>query len=220
MSKRNMREAMNPLHPEAYGSSPKRPASRRPDPSSSPMRTIDLTGFWCRKGDPDYAAAAEATGEKHGQDVYWFRRGVNRMMWDELEGFARNSQREIKFDPKQDDTAVKKYTVVNEDAAADLEAVMKPFFGAKDAAVKKGVAINHVAAAELESEEMVDKKSKGKSTRDARIRPAKSKKSEPFSDFSKIMVDEIEDIRVARREDIPALRTTLRSSGTKTSEDF
>jgi hypothetical protein len=190
------------------------------------MRTIDLTGFWCRKGDPDYAAAAEATGEKHGQDVYWFRRGVNRVMWGELEGFARNSQREIRFDSKQDDTAVKKdtavkeYTVVKEDAAADLEAVMKSSFGVKDAAVKKGVAINHVTAAELESEEMVDKKSKGKSTRDARIRPAESKKSEPFSDFSKIMVDEIEDIRVARREDIPALRTTLRSSGTKTSEDF
>jgi hypothetical protein len=64
MSKRNMRDAMNPLHPEAYGFSPKRPASRRPDPSSPPMRTIDLEGFWCRKGDRDYAAAAEATGTK------------------------------------------------------------------------------------------------------------------------------------------------------------
>jgi hypothetical protein len=217
---------MNPLHPEAYGSPPKRPASRRPDPSSPPMRTIDLEGFWCRKGDRDYAAAAEATGKKNGQDVYWFGPGGNRMVWDESEGFARGLRREVRFDQKQDntvdkkETAVKEDTVVNEDAAPDLEAVMKSFFGVGDAAVKKRVAIKHDAAAELESEEVVDKKSKGKSTRDAQIRPAESKKSEPFSDFSKIMVDEIEDIRVARREDIPALRTTLRSSGTKTSEDF
>jgi hypothetical protein len=153
-------DEMKTAHSKSLRSSRRR-ATNRPDASSPPMRTIDLTGFYCRKGDRDYATAAEATGTTDGSDIYWFREVGDRMMWDDLSLVRQVEQNRspiLKIDGNQRKTAAKKTTAVEryvrfeegfgvkKDAASKKDAVIK-----KNDVVKKVTAVKEDAAVKKES---------------------------------------------------------------------
>jgi hypothetical protein len=145
MTARHRVDEMKTLHLKSPRSS-RRLASNRLDASTPSMRTIDLRGFYCRRNDPDYAAAAKATGTTDGTDIYWFREVGNRMMWDDLNqrrslGLAREVERNpsstLKIDPKQKRTAIKKNTTVERHVRFDKCVGVKNDTGIKENVVVK-----------------------------------------------------------------------------------
>jgi hypothetical protein len=233
-------DEMKTAHPKSLRSSRRR-ATNRPDASSPPMRTIDLTGFYCRKGDRDYATAAKATGTTDGSDIYWFREVGDRMMWDDLSLVRQVEQNRspiLRIDGKQKKTAAKKTTAVEryvrfdegfgvkkdaavkEDAAVKKESSVKdntaveenPFIKTPDT-IKKKPFLGHT------SEKVVDTKGKGKRARDEATSPEKLSESKPSFAFNKVKVDEIDDIGVAMQQVAPALAQALESSSSTTLKD-
>jgi hypothetical protein len=217
MTARHQVDKMKTLHPRSRRLS-RRPATNRSNASTPPMRTIDLTGFYCRRNDSDYAAAAKATGTTDGTDIYWFREVGNRMVWDDLDqrrslGLAREMERNrssmLKIDPKQKETATKKITTVERHvrsdkgvgvkkssvkgntAVKDNSAVEENPFSRKPDTIKKDSALEH------ESNKVADTKGKHKRTRDEETNSEQLSESQPISDCSKIKIDEIADIGVA-----------------------
>jgi hypothetical protein len=196
--------ALESTYPPAMRSS-RIPVSRRSGPPTPPIRTVHLTGYFCRPGDPEYAAAAKASDTKGKQDVYWFQESASDMMWDELDEYAL-------YSPEILDSLGLYFGQNTQLSLQETSRSLKQ----EKATRKKD------ARVETSNKEIADKKGKEKSTREEKTSAeALSKVEAEWDDVfnaspRKLKVDEIDDISVAMRQEAQQLAHALNSSDSGT----
>jgi hypothetical protein len=164
------------------------------------MRTIYLTGYFLRPGDPNYAFAAKATGTKDNQDAYWFRETGGDMMWDELEG-------PVPYSFESEDLP---------DLAFDSYAQLSQRMARRALKQELKVATKKDAVVDISSEAVVDKKGKGPSTGEKEIRAEQFSKtgvgSRKVTEASphKLQDNKVDDISVAMPQEAQELTRALK----------